>query len=74
MTTNVFQIIKVKKLKKQKMEISISSMRAVAYTNHLTNIIIIHPKLFASKEEADAFGKEMLGNDYVASHVFFSKK
>lgn len=56
------------------MEISISNMWAVAYFNHLTGKIVVHSKLFASKEEADAFGKEQLGNDYVANHVFFNNK
>ena len=56
------------------MEISISGMWAVAYMNHLTNEIVVHSKLFASKEEADVFGKEQLGNDYVVNHVFFNNK
>lgn len=58
-------------------EISIGNMWAVAYINHLIegkSKIVVYPKLFASKEEADAFSKEQLGNDYVVNHVFFNNK
>lgn len=56
------------------MEISISNMWAVAYINNLTNKIVVHSKLFNTKEEAESFGKEYLGNEYVVNHVFFNNK
>lgn len=56
------------------MEISISNMWAVAYMNTVTKKIDVHSKLFSSKEEAESFGKEYCGNQYVVNHVFFNNK
>lgn len=56
------------------MEISISNMWAVAYMNTLTNKIVVHSKLFSTKEEAESFGKNYCGNQYVAEPVFFNNK
>lgn len=56
------------------MEISISSMWAVAYMNNLTNKIDIYSKLFSTKEEAESFGKKHCGGHYVVNHVFFNNK
>jgi hypothetical protein len=56
------------------MEISINNLWAVAYMNNLTNKIVVHSKLFSTKEEAESFGKEHCGNQYIVNHVFFNNK
>ena len=56
------------------MEISINDLWVIAYVNGLTNKIAIHPKLFSTKEEAEAFAKEYCGNQFVVSSVFFTNK
>ena len=57
------------------MQVSISNLWAVAYINTLSNKIVVHSKLFASKEEADNFAKDFLPNSsYSVSPVFFNNK
>ena len=56
------------------MKISIGTMWAVAYMNNLTNKIDVRSKLYSTKEEAESFGKEHCGNQYVVSAVFFNNE
>ena len=70
-----FIINYINQLKQRLMQVSIYNLWAVAYVNGLTNKIVVHSKLFASKEEADNYGKEFLPNSsYSVSPVFFNNK